>query len=392
MANGPVLADRADNIAPFYVMELVKRADALERSGASVVHLSIGEPDFTAPPPVVDALDRAAQNGKTQYTPAMGIMSLREKIAGFYKTHWGVEVPAERIMVTAGASGALTLACCALVNPGDGVLLTDPGYPCNKHFVAAFNGEPQLVRCGPDSRFQMTAQKVSEHWQPNTRGLLVSTPSNPTGTSIAPDELERIINAVRERNGFSIIDEIYLGLSYDKQSASALSLTDDVVIANSFSKYFHMTGWRLGWLVIPETLLPGFEKIAQNLVICASALAQQAALACFDPESLAVYAQRRQAFQERRDYMANALKQIGFDVPVIPDGAFYFYVDVSQYTDDSMALALDILDKAHVAVVPGIDFSQADAKRYLRISYANSMSNLEEAINRLGQYLASLSR
>lgn len=385
----PALAERLDHIAPFYVMELVKRADALQRQGAPIIHLSIGEPDFTAPEPVVNALNKVARSGKTQYTSAMGIAPLREAIAGFYHDHWDVTVDPNRILVTAGASGALTLACGALVNPGDGVLLSDPGYPCNKHFVAAFNGDPQLVQCDASARFQMTADLVAAHWQANTRGLLVSTPSNPTGTSISPAELQRIVSAVRERNGFSIIDEIYLGLSYDNDLSSALAFADDIIVVNSFSKYFHMTGWRLGWLVIPEELTAGFERLAQNLVICPSSLAQQAAVACFSPESLAIYRERHAAFRERRDYMAGALQQIGLDVPVAPDGAFYFYVDVSRYTNDSMAFAIDVLEKAHVAVVPGIDFSPANANRYIRIGYANSPENLREAVNRLGNYLAT---
>ncbi len=388
MANNPAaLAARTEEIAPFFVMELVKRADALAASGAPIIHLSIGEPDFTAPPAVVKAVSDAAQSGQTQYTPAMGIMPLREAIAGFYESHWGVSVSPDRIMVTAGASAALSLACCALVNPGDGVLLTDPGYPCNRHFVSAFNGVPQMIECGPDQQFQMTNALVEANWTDSTRGVLVSTPSNPTGTSIAAPELERILQTVRARGGFSIIDEIYLGLTYGSDQVSALHFGDDMVITNSFSKYFHMTGWRLGWLVIPPDMLNGFEKLAQNLYICASALAQRAALACFEEQSLQIYRERREAFRERRDYIVPALRSIGFDIPAEPSGAFYVYADISKFSDDSMAFALDVLDHAHVAMVPGADFGQADPKRYVRIGYANSMDNLQEAIDRLDKYL-----
>jgi aspartate/methionine/tyrosine aminotransferase len=387
LSNHPALAARTETIAPFFVMELVKRADQLAAQGAPIIHLSIGEPDFTAPPPVTRAVTEAAQSGQTQYTPAMGITPLREAIAGFYDSHWGQSVSPDQIMVTAGASAALSLACCALVNPGDGVLLTDPGYPCNRHFVSAFNGVPQMIECGPDQQFQMTSEAVESNWTDITRGVLVSTPSNPTGTSIAAPELEKILNAVRARGGFSIIDEIYLGLTYGDSQVSALHFGNDMVITNSFSKYFHMTGWRLGWLVIPPDMVSGFEKLAQNLYICASALAQRAAVACFNEESLQVYRERREAFRERRDYIVPALRSIGFEVPAEPDGAFYVYADISRFSDDSMTFALDVLDNAHVAMVPGADFGQADPKRYVRIGYANSMDNLKQAIDRLDKYL-----
>lgn len=383
----PALAERTEQIAPFFVMELVKKADQLQARGASIIHLSIGEPDFTAPPAVVHAVSEAAQSGQTKYTPAMGIMPLRQAIADFYQSHWQVDVPAERIMVTAGATAALSLACCALVNPGDGVLLADPGYPCNKNFVAAFNGEPQMIACDPDSQFQLSDHLIRQNWRSNTRGMLVSTPSNPTGTSIAATEMQRMLETVRERNGFSIVDEIYLGLTYDGSAQTALTHGDDMIIANSFSKYFNMTGWRLGWLVIPEGLVPGFEKLAQNLYICASSLAQHAALACFEDQSLAIYRERHQAFKERRDYIVNALRSIGFLVPTEPDGAFYVYADISRFSADSMAFSLDVLENTHVAMVPGSDFGSADPKRYVRISYANSMENLKLAIERLDAYL-----
>ncbi|MGC1441683.1 MAG: pyridoxal phosphate-dependent aminotransferase [Burkholderiaceae bacterium] len=386
--HAPTLAGRTEKIAPFYVMELAKKAEALQAAGAPVIHLSIGEPDFTAPPAVVQAVSDAARAGRTQYTPAMGIMPLREAIAEFYRSHWQINISPERIMVTAGASGALSLACCALVNAGDGVLLSDPGYPCNKHFVAAYDGEPQMVTCDAKSGFQLSDKLIREHWQANTRGILVSTPSNPTGTSVTTAEMGKILDTVRERGGFSIVDEIYLGLTYGSEPPqSALSHGDDMIITNSFSKYFNMTGWRLGWLVIPEPLVPGFEKLAQNLYICASALAQRAALACFEPDSLAIYHERHTAFRERRDYIVAALRKIGLTIPAEPDGAFYIYADISKFSDDSAAFALDILEKTHIALVPGMDFGTSDPARYVRISYATSMDNLKLAVDRLDKYL-----
>ncbi|MFZ4760882.1 MAG: aminotransferase class I/II-fold pyridoxal phosphate-dependent enzyme, partial [Burkholderiaceae bacterium] len=269
----PVLAARTSKIAPFQVMELVKRAAQLEAQGRPIIRLSIGEPDFTAPEPVLDALERAARAGLTQYTSALGLSELREAIAGDYRARYGVDVDPNRIIVTAGASAALSLACCALVDPGAGVLLTDPSYPCNRHFVAAFDGVPQPVPVFADTRFQLTETLLDRHWGPSTRGVLLASPANPTGTSIPFDELGRIVAGVRARGGFTIVDEIYLGLSYDGPARTALELGDDVVVVNSFSKYFHMTGWRLGWLVVPPTLVPAFEKLSQNLYICASALA-----------------------------------------------------------------------------------------------------------------------
>jgi aspartate/methionine/tyrosine aminotransferase len=380
------LASRTGKIAPFQVMELVKRAVLLEQQGRPVIHLSIGEPDFTAPEPVVAALERAARDGRTQYTAAVGLPALREAIARDYRDRHGVEVDPARIVVTAGASAALSLACCALVDVGDEVLVTDPSYPCNRHFVAAFDGVPRTVPVFADTRFQMTEALVDAHWGARTRGALLASPANPTGTSIRFDELGRIVSAVRARGGFTIVDEIYLGLTYDGRARTALELGDDVVVVNSFSKYFHMTGWRLGWLVVPQAAAPAFEKLAQNLYICASTLAQHAAVACFDPASLAVFEQRREAFRDRRDYIVPAMRGLGFDVPVMPDGAFYAWLDCARF-GDSGALASRLLDEAAVSLVPGHDFGANDPGRWIRLSYATERAKLEEAVARIGRCL-----
>jgi aspartate/methionine/tyrosine aminotransferase len=385
----PRLADRTEHISAFQVMDLLKRAKALEASGKPVIHMSIGEPDFTAPPPVVEALERAARAGHTQYTGATGIEPLRRAIADDYLRRYGVRVSPSRVIVTAGATGALLLACCALVNAGDRVLLTDPSYPCNRNFVAAFDGIPTLVPVGPQTRFQMTRDLLTAHWHAGTRGALLASPANPTGTSIPFDELGRIVDAIREREGFAIVDEIYLGLSYEARARSALELGDDLFVTNSFSKYFHMTGWRLGWMIVPQTLAPVFERLSQNLFICASTLAQHAALACFEDATLAIFEERREAFRRRRDYLVPALKSLGLDVPCEPDGAFYVYADCSRFSDDSSAFADELLEQAHVSVVPGADFGQHDPKRYLRISYATALPQLEEAVARMRTLLAS---
>jgi aspartate/methionine/tyrosine aminotransferase len=379
-------AERTARIAPFQVMELVKRAVALERQGRSIIHLSIGEPDFTAPEPVVAALERAARAGATQYTPAVGLAALRESIANDYLQRHGVKVDPARIIVTAGASGALSLACCALVDVGDEVLVTDPSYPCNRHFVAAFDGVARTVPVFPDTRFQMTEAMVAANWGPRTRGVLLASPANPTGTSIPFDELSRIVASVRARGGFTIVDEIYLGLSYDGTARSALELGEDLIVVNSFSKYFHMTGWRIGWMVVPGEAASTFEKLAQNLYICASALGQHAALACFEPESMAIFEARRAAFKARRDYIVPAMRSLGLDVPVMPDGAFYAWLDCSRF-GDSTALASRLLDEAGVGLVPGQDFGVNQPERWMRLSYATELAKLEEAVARIARCL-----
>ncbi|MFN5881493.1 MAG: pyridoxal phosphate-dependent aminotransferase [Burkholderiales bacterium] len=385
------LAHRTDAIAPFQVMELVKQATALQQQGHPVIHLSIGEPDFTAPPAVIEALERAARAGRAQYTPAVGTPELRAAIAEDTWRRHGVRIAPERVIVTAGASAALTLACCALVNPGDEVLLTDPSYPCNRHFVAAFDGLPVGVRVGAENRFQMTARSLIAHWSDRTVGTLLASPANPTGTSIPFDELARIVEAVRARSGFTIVDEIYIGLSHTEQRVrSALELGEDIIVCNSFSKVFQMTGWRLGWLVVPQQTVPVFEKLSQNLMICASALAQHAALACFEPETLAIYEERRRILTARRDAIAPKLSALGFGIPVMPDGAFYLWLDCSRFGDSSV-VAHRLLHEAHVSVVPGHDFGQNDPERWLRLSYAAPIEVLEQALTRMAPVLAQMS-
>ncbi len=389
------LAARTARIEPFHVMELVKRAAALQASGRPVIHISIGEPDFTAPPPVITVMEQAAREGRTGYTPALGIEPLRQAIADDYRKRYGVAVDPRRIVVTAGASAALTLACTALVDPGDEVLLTDPSYPCNRHFIAAADGVPRLVPVGPQTRFQLTAALLREHWNAaadRVKGVMIASPANPTGTSIPFDELTAIVEEVRRRGGFTLVDEIYLDLSYGlpgepAKPRTALELGEDVIVTNSFSKFFSMTGWRLGWMVVPPALVPVFEKLAQNLYICPSALAQYAALACFTPACLGIYGQRRESFRERRDYIVPALESIGLPVPAHPDGAFYVYVDCSATGLTSTELCNRLLEEACVSLVPGVDFGHAEPERYLRLSYATARPLLEEAIARMGDWL-----
>lgn len=392
------ISRRAERIEPFYVMEVAKAAQELAREVAHgstpMVFLNIGEPDFTAPPLVQAAAARAVESGATQYTPSLGLDALRERLSGWYAQRFGVQVPAQRIVVTAGASAALQLACLALIDAGDEVLMPDPSYPCNRHFVSAADGTAVLVPTTAAERYQLSADKVRAAWTDKTRGVLLASPSNPTGTSIAPDELRRIHQVVQERGGVTIVDEIYLGLSYDETFGhTALDIDDNIISINSFSKYFNMTGWRLGWMVVPEALVPVVERLAQNLFICASTVSQHAALACFEPGSLAEYERRRAEFKARRDYFIPALQELGFEIPVQPDGAFYAWADCSPLCDKlgvqgSWDFALAVMQRAHIAITPGRDFGSFETGNFVRFSTANSMEQLQEAIARLRQLLA----
>jgi aspartate/methionine/tyrosine aminotransferase len=383
------VAQRVHSIEPFHVMEVVKAAGALARSGVDVISMSVGEPDFTATEPVQQAAIDAIRAGATQYTDALGLAPLRSAIAAHYASAYGVDVDPRRIVVTAGASAGLLLACAALVGVGDDVLMPDPCYPCNRHFVTAFGGTPVLVPSNAAQRYQLTHDDVETRWGERTRGVIVASPSNPTGTSMTGPQMRQMLAAVRARGGFAIVDEIYQGLSYDHPPVSALHFDPDVITVNSFSKYFNMTGWRLGWLVVPEALVPVFEKLAQNLFICPSTIAQHAALACFHPDSIALYEARRHEFKRRRDFLVPALRSIGFKVPVMPDGAFYVYADISALahkdSGDSAALCMDVLQKTGVAIVPGADFGFAAPARHVRLSYATKLSRIEEAVERLAR-------
>ncbi len=382
-------------------MEVAKAASALAQqvahTASPMIFLNIGEPDFTAPPLVQQAASRAIAQGHTQYTPAMGLPALRERISAWYASRFGADVAPGRIVITAGASAALQLACLALIESGDEILMPDPSYPCNRHFVSAAEGTSVLIPTTAGERFQLTREKVEAAWNEKTRGVLLASPSNPTGTSIAPEEFQSIHEFVHSRGGITLIDEIYLGLSYEEHfghSALALpgELGQSVISINSFSKYFSMTGLRLGWLVVPEALAPVIERIAQNLFICASTVAQHAALACFEPESLAEYERRRAEFKARRDYFIPELNRLGLTVPVMPDGAFYAYADCTKAAArlgvrGSWDFAFELMKRAHLAVTPGRDFGHAAPEQFVRFSTASSMAHLREAVARLESVL-----
>jgi aspartate/methionine/tyrosine aminotransferase len=387
------ISSRAQKIEPFYVLEVAKAAAALGQqvahTDAPMVFLNIGEPDFTAPPLVQQAAEKAVRDGHSQYTPAVGLTALRERISGWYASRFNANVPASRIVVTAGASAALHLACLALIEAGDEVLMPDPSYPCNRHFVSAAEGKAVLIPTTAAERFQLSADKVQEAWTPRTRGVLLASPSNPTGTSIHPDELRRIHQVVQNRGGITVVDEIYLALSFDASfGQTALNIDEHIISINSFSKYFNMTGWRLGWMVVPEKLVPVIERLAQNLFICPSTIAQHAALACFEPESIALYEARRAEFKARRDYFIPQLNAMGLTVPVAPDGAFYAWADCSAACaklgiKDSWDFAYAMMNQAHVAITPGRDFGVAQTHNFIRFSTASSMDHLQTAVARL---------
>jgi aspartate/methionine/tyrosine aminotransferase len=378
-------ARRAAEIEPFEVMDVLSRAHALEAAGRHVVHMEIGEPDFTAPAPVVEAGVRAIRDGKTAYTAALGLPVLREAIAAHYQTRFSKKISAERIAVTAGASGGLLTVAALYVDAGDEILVPDPGYPGYRHFVRAFEGVARSLPVSAATNFQPSLDMVRAAWGPKTKGLLLGSPSNPTGTLIDSGELRRIAEFIAERGGVLLVDEIYQGLVYGSEPWSAAGLPGEVVLINSFSKYFCMTGWRLGWVVLPPDAVRGFEKLAQHLFISAPSAAQHAAVAAFLPESLSILEQRRKEFARRRDFLLPALKRAGLAVPAEPHGAFYIYADCGG---DARAFARELLEKEAVAATPGVDFGANETGRYVRFAYTRSMDDLEEAARRIARFCA----
>lgn len=377
-------ARRLSAIDPFYVMDVLARARALEAQGRSVIHMEIGEPDFPTVPQIIEAGIAALRDGRTHYTQAVGMPELRDAISGYYPP--ALRPGGDRVVVTPGASGALTLVFAALINPGDQVLLADPGYPCNRHFVRLFEGEAVSVPVDASTGYQLNADLVRCHWTPRTRAVLVASPSNPTGTLVPPDEMARIAETVRRLGGVLIVDEIYHGLTYDTEATTALACGDDLFVVNSFSKYFGMTGWRLGWIVVPRAFLGAIDKLAQNLFLAANTPAQHAALAAFRPEVRAELDRRRDIFRQRRDYLLPALRELGFGIPLEPQGAFYLYADSTAFAPDSRALAQDLLERTGVAITPGMDFGRHHPERHVRFSYANTIENLREGVRRMREY------
>lgn len=384
-------ARRLSEIQPFRVMKLLARANELEAEGFDVVHMEVGEPDFPTPEPIVKAGQEALQQGKTKYTSAQGITELRVAISGHYASHYDVTVAPERIFITAGASGALTLTISLLLNHGEGLLMTDPGYPCNRHFLKAFHGEGQLVPVTAATNYQLTGDLVSHNWQANTRGVLLASPANPTGAVLDGKSLGEISEVVRQKQAFLVVDEIYHGLSYEKPGenriVSVLEIDAQAFVINSFSKYFGMTGWRLGWLVAPADAVQELEKLAQNLFICPSSIAQYAGLAAFSEASQTIMERQRKVFAQRRDFLVSGLRKLGFSVPTVPEGAFYVYAGLPAGIGSSEQFCDELLEKYQVAITPGTDFGFYKANEHVRFTYAQDLARLSTALDRIERAL-----
>ncbi len=379
-------SSRVKAIQPFYVMDILARARELQAQGRDIIHMEVGEPDFPTPQPVVEAGRRALAEGRTRYTPALGIPELREAVSAWYRERFGIEVPAARIVITPGSSTGLQMLISAIADSGDRILLPDPGYPCNRNFVKLFDAEPLSLPMAMENGWVPVPQQIREHWKARTRALIIATPSNPTGSVLSLEQIGAISRTVSELDGALVVDEIYQGLSYDVEPVTALSLdTDNLFIVNSFSKYFGMTGWRLGWLVVPEAWIPVMDRLAQNLYLSAPTIAQYAALAAMQPATVAILEERRAAFHARRDFLYPALEQLGFGLAAKPRGAFYLYADCSGLTGDSFVFCERMLEEAGVAITPGKDFGFNEPQRYVRFAYTTSVERMQLAVERLEQ-------
>lgn len=383
----PHIARRMEEFSPFYVMELLQRAKQLEAQGKDIIHMEIGEPDYPTPISVINAGIKHIQTGQIKYTVAAGLPELRKKISNYYQLNYAVDISPERVFVTPGASGAFLLALGVSLNPGEKIIMSDPCYPCNSNFVRFFEGKTRFVNVDASTGYQLTANLIEQNWSADSRGVLIASPSNPTGTLISEPQLKRSIELVNSLDGCFFSDEIYHGLVYGKKACSALEFSDDVFVINSFSKYFAMTGWRVGWLIVPEHFIDAVERLAQNIFISTSTHSQYAALAAFSKENLAELDHRTQQFAERRDFLYDNLMRLGFDIAVKPEGAFYIYANCSAFTNDSFQFAKDLLEQEGVAVTPGKDFGKNEANCYIRFAYTASIAKMSAAIERLEKFL-----
>lgn len=381
------ISQRIRQISPFHVMNILARAKQLEADGYDVIHLEVGEPDFATPQVVRNAAKKAIDEGRTHYTPAMGLPQLRSKISNYYKEQLSADVSAKNILVTPGASGALQLVLSAIIDPGQKILMADPGYPCNRHFVRMLEGCAQSVAVSADTQFQLTHQLIREHWDSETVAVMLASPSNPTGTLITREEMQQIIAVVDELGGVLIVDEIYQGLVYDQKDFTVAEYSTNVFVINSFSKYFSMTGWRLGWLIAPSEYIDVIDRLAQNLFLAAPTISQYAALAALDAEAICIYEQQKNELRMRRDFLVAGMTKLGFVISVKPGGAFYIYADVSKFTDDSFTFCSDLLEQVQVAITPGIDFGEHQAARYVRFAYTQPIDKLQQALDRLARFL-----
>ena len=387
MANSKI-SQRSKDITPFHVMDILAQAKNLEARGKNIIHMEVGEPDFTTPQPIIDAGIAALKAGQTHYTPALGLPELRHAISDWYQRCYQVNISPERVVITPGASGALLLVMGALLERDKNVLLADPGYPCNRNFARFVEGKAQSIAVDESTNYQLTYSLINKHWDADTAMALVASPSNPTGTVLSKQDLIQLSDAIRAKNGHFVVDEIYHGLTYDDiELSTVLAIDDDAFVINSFSKFFGMTGWRLGWLIVPDEYVSVMDRLAQNLFLSAPTMSQYAALTAFSAESLDILEQRRQIFEQRRNSLLPALQTMGLDVKTTPQGAFYIYGDCSAFLNeqhpDSMALSKFWLQHAGVAVTPGNDFGSHLADRHIRFAYTNDEQRLLEAVERI---------
>lgn len=385
------LADRTRKFTPFKVVDFLQAAVELQAQGRDIVRMAIGEPGFVTAEPIIESAKQALSEGKTSYTPPCGIPPLRQAIADHYHQSYGLAIDPQRIIVTTGSSAALGMICDLLLNPGDGLLMSDPGYPCNPNFVRRLDAEPQFVPVEPEGNYQLTAELVASHWRDNTVGVMVASPSNPTGEIISRENLGALYREVSGRGGSLVVDEIYHGLTYgDEPVASILEITDQAFVVNSFSKYFGMTGWRLGWMVVPDGLTEMINVMIQNFYISSPTVAQYAALSAFDPETISILENRREEFKKRRDFLVPALRELGFGISHVPEGAFYVYANVEAFTDDCEAFCWQLLHEYGVACTPGTDFGYHRSNHYVRFAYTEPLDRLKLGVERMRKALVQV--
>ncbi|MBK1631096.1 hypothetical protein CKO31_10150 [Thiohalocapsa halophila] len=381
-------ATRAGAVAPFQVMRILERAQALEAAGRDIIHLEVGEPRFPMPAPLLEAARSALASASMGYTPSPGLPALRQAIAGYYSHRYGVDLDPARVIVTPGGSGALQLALAAVLEVGDGVMVTDPGYPCHRHMAALTGAVVHALELDASKGWCPSASALAAQWRPEIRALMVTTPGNPTGAVIEPASMTALYATVRKRGAALIVDETYQGLVYDAQDATALACGEDgLFVVNSFSKYFGLTGWRVGWLVVPPGWSAVAERLAQNLYLAAPTLGQHVALAALAPEVLARLEQRREELRQRRDLLVQALPPAGFSLPAVPEGAFYLFTDLPFAAADALPFAEAVLEGAGVALTPGSDFGAGASAGMLRFAYTEPLPRLQSAVSRLREFV-----
>lgn len=381
------LSKRAEQLHPFHVMDILARAKTLSQQGRTIHHLEVGEPDFATAQCIIDAGIDALKQCRTHYTPALGLPELRHAIAEYYDRRFSVNIDPQRIIITPGASGALQLTLSCLLDAGDNVLLADPGYPCNRNIAQILAAEAIAIPVNAETQYQLSAALISEHWNDKTRAAMVASPSNPTGTLLAEKPLIELCQQVEQMSGRLIVDEIYQGLVYDVPDYTALQHSTECFVINSFSKYFGMTGWRVGWMVVPEFYVDVIDRIAQNIFLAPPTISQYAALTAVKAGTQVELDLRRDEFKKRRDFLLPALQQLGFKIDLKPQGAFYLYANCENFTDDSFDWVKRLLNEQGVALTPGIDFGDFQANKHCRFAYTQSVEQLALAVDKIAAFI-----